>query len=178
MEFLVVETVGREVIAHVQVALAHEAAALGIGGVGHVGDREVGLGDRSVEGDAQAAIIGVVAVDGETVLSAVVVVPGCVGNRILRHAALQVDAQGEEGLAVGDFPFVAEVVAEVGREVRVTQAHAQRVGVVHDGHQLAGGGLAAAAVVEQAHVGVVVEVVEDHGAGREVPTLVCVWIRV
>ena len=65
---------------------------------------------------------------------------------------------------------------EVRRQVGVTKAHGQRVGIIHYREQLVGRRLRAAAEVEQTDVGVVVEVVEEHRAGCPVQTLVIVRV--
>ena len=95
--------------------------------------------------------------------------PGGVGDGVLVHSAAQVEAGGEERGPVGIAQFHPHIVVEIRLQVRVTQAQGHRVGVVHYRVQLAGGRLSAAAVVGDTDVGVVVEVVEQHGAGSEVP---------
>ena len=94
------------------------------------------------------------------------------------HASLQVQAGGEEGGAVGILQLNPAVMVEVRLQIRVTERHGQRVGVVRDRHQLAGGRLTAPTVVVDADVCVVVEVVEQHRARCPVQDLVVVDLAV
>ena len=152
------------ILVHIQPAGAHVTVRIGIIDIGVIGNGEVGLGDRDIEHDPGTHIIGVLAVYRERILAEGLVVPGGVHDGILVQAALQIDAGGEEGLLVRILELETAVVVEVRLQGRVAEGHGQRVGVVQHRHELRGGRLAAAAVVEQPDIGVVVEVVEEHGA--------------
>ena len=176
-EGLVLEGAVVVVIAgHVEIALGDEAVRLGIGGPVHPRHGEAGLADGPVEEHPDAAVVGIVAVDGHRVGHAGMVVPDGADDRVLDHAPFDRRPQGEEGLLVGVAEFAPEVVVEIREQGRVAEGEVQRVRVVGHGHELVRGRLVGASEIEEAELGVVVDVVEHHRARRPLDA-VAVFIR-
>ncbi len=134
VELGIVEVFAIPIAGHVQLRRANVAAALGIAGVGHVGDGEAALGNRGVNHEPHIGIVRIPAIHGERILAAGDIVPHGVHDGILHGATFQVHTGGKEGFLVGELNVRTQAVAEVRRKVRVTQGHAQRIGIVQNRH--------------------------------------------
>ena len=97
------------------------------------------------------------------------IIPDRIGDGILDHASLHIEPRRKEGLSVGELQFRPEVMVEIRIQVRITQRQEERVGIVKDRVQLRGRGLSATAEIEQADVGVVIEIIEQHRSRGEIP---------